>query len=127
MPRTKIHFDDDVVIYRSAEDGGWVAHSLRTDQIGAGDRIVDALAELIRAVHGLLHLAEEDETIAYLREAPAEVQDLAADANVLPLEIFEVAHKMATGTWPSYLKVDVTPEGTDQRPFKTRVPEGAGA
>lgn len=117
-------FEDEVVIYHSEEDGCWVAHSLRTDQVGAGDRIVDALATLIRGIHGLCRLAAQDRTVGYLREAPAEIQNLARKAKVLPLEVYEVAHKMATGQWPEDLKVDVTPARPDQ-PLKTMMTEGA--
>jgi hypothetical protein len=96
----KNHGDDIAVLYRSEEDSVWVAHSLRTDQVGVGNRIVDALADLIRAVDAVLAIAHADKTVAYLREAPADIQKLRDSAKCLPGEIYEVAHKMARGQWP---------------------------
>ncbi len=93
-------FEDHVVIYHSAEDGCWIAHSLKMDQIGTGERIVDALADFIRCANALLKLADSDESIAYLREAPDAIKELARNSKVLPREIYEVAHKHATGEWP---------------------------
>ncbi|HLL89737.1 MAG TPA: hypothetical protein VK324_10555 [Tepidisphaeraceae bacterium] len=101
---------DQIVVYLSKEDGCWLAHSLRMDQIGAGERIVDALADLIRGVHAVLANATEDESLAYLREAPEEVQAIARQAQTLPAEIYEVAHKVATGEWPDELCVSVEPK-----------------
>jgi hypothetical protein len=93
-------FTDRALIYHSPDDGCWIAHSLRTDQIGTGVDMGRALADLIRAIDQLLDLADEDETIAYLREAPQEIQDRAAACKELPGEIYEVAHKLARGEWP---------------------------
>jgi hypothetical protein len=93
-------FTDQLVIYFSQEDGRWIAHSLRTDQIGTGDRIVEAVADMIAAVDTVCRNAVEDGTLAYLREAPDEIKAMAAHAQNLPLEIYEVAHKIALGEWP---------------------------
>jgi hypothetical protein len=68
---------DTVVIYHSPEDGCWIAHSLRSDQIGTGRHPIEALADLIKAIKQVFDLAKRDKTIAYLREAPAEIQALA--------------------------------------------------
>jgi len=94
------HFADAAVIYHSKEDGCWIAHSLKTDQIGTGDQVIDALADLIRGVRALLKLAMKDPTIAYLREAPQNIKDLARKSKKLPGEIFEVAYRRVTGKWP---------------------------
>ncbi|MGC9261671.1 MAG: hypothetical protein ACP5I8_16525 [Phycisphaerae bacterium] len=80
------HFSDTAVIYHSTEDNCWIAHSLRTDQIGTGERVVDALADLIRGVRAVLRLAQKDESIAYLREAPPEIKKLATRSRKLPHE-----------------------------------------
>jgi hypothetical protein len=122
MPNPLPSITDRIVVYFSPEDQCWIAHSLRMDQIGTGERIVDAMATLIRGASAVLECAAEDETLAYLREAPEEIQQKARDAKDLPLEIYEVAHKMALGKWPAYLKVDVEPN-ENGGPFATNVPE----
>jgi len=96
-----IEFTDQAVIYHSAEDGCWIAHSLRTDQLGTGADMTRALADLIRAIHQVLDVSAADETIAFLREAPAPIQALAKTSKPLPREIYEVAHKMVHGNWPA--------------------------
>ena len=118
----KIGFADTVVIYYSREDRCWVAHSLRTDQIGTGNRIVDALADVMRAVDQVCALAASDSSIAYLREAPAEIRKLARRAKKLPGEIHEIAHRMARGSWPRDIRVDVTPTRQSES-FTTRLGE----
>lgn len=100
MKKQTLHFSDTAVIYHSQEDNCWIAHSLRTDQIGTGDQVVDALADLLRGVRAVLRLAEKDESIAYLREAPGEIKKLASRSKKLPGEIFEIAYRHATGGWP---------------------------
>jgi hypothetical protein len=91
-------FTDTAVIYRA--EGRWIAHGLHTDQIGVGDRIVDALADYFVAVDQVLELAREDETIAYRCEAPPDIQMMLSESEPLPAEIYEVAHKIARGVWP---------------------------
>jgi len=59
-----------------------------------------ALADLIRGVDQLLEIAGEDGTVAYLREAPKEIQQMLGNGKPLPKEIYEVAHKLARGEWP---------------------------
>ena len=92
-PKTKknSHFSDAAVIYHSRQDGCWIAHSLETDQIGTGERAVEALADLIRAVGSVLALARADQSIAYLRDAPPKIKAITAKNKKLPPEIFEVA------------------------------------
>lgn len=94
------NFEDTALIYHSQEDGCWIAHSLRTDQIGTGVDMGRALADLIRGIDSLLEVAREDETMAYLREAPDDIKARAAASRKLPREIYEVAHKIARGEWP---------------------------
>jgi hypothetical protein len=106
----KINLSDSIVIYHSSEDRCWVAHSLRTDQIGTGDDVVTALAAVIRGLDSLCELAEEDETIAYLREAPPEIQAMEATATPLLKELFEIAHKKARGEWPDDQPVTMSPD-----------------
>ena len=120
---SRISFQDEVVVYRSKQDGCWIAHSLRADQIGTGERVVEALADLIRAMRALTDLARRDESIAYLREAPADVQAIAKRSTPLPKEVFEVAHKMVTGEWPDEFELDFRPKN-DHATFKAALPEG---
>lgn len=93
-------FKDTCVIYYSRTDKCWVAHSLRMDQIGAGDCVVEALAELIKAVDHVLHCAQRDATLGVLREAPAWVRAKVTNAQKLPAEVYEIAYKMVRGQWP---------------------------
>jgi hypothetical protein len=96
----KKHQADSVVIYFSTEDDCWVAHSLRTDQIGVGERIVDALANVLKGIYLIQEEALKDGSLAVYREAPKEIQALAKRAKNLPNEIFDVAHMMVHGEWP---------------------------
>lgn len=100
----KKRLEDIAVIYRSDEDGVWVAHSLRTDQIGTGDGVVDALADLLRAIDTVWEIARADKSVAFLREAPKDIQRLSKSAKRLPAEIYEVAHKLARGQWPAEIE-----------------------
>ena len=115
-----IDLHDKVVIYQSKEDGGWIAHSLRTDQIGYGDSIVDALADVMKAVDQVCRAAEQDPTLAYLRDAPKLMKRLFKNAKPLPKEIYEVAHRKVHGQWPKDWTV-LPQEGADA--FKTQIRE----
>lgn len=116
-------FRDAAVIFFSQEDGCWIAHSLRTDQCGTGVGIAYALADLIRAVDQVCEIAREDETVAYLREAPQDIQKMAATGKKLPREIYEVAHKMARGQWPENIEPEF--KAQDDQAFTAEVCEGA--
>jgi hypothetical protein len=72
MANKTIPLNEEAVIYFSEEDQCWIAHGLHADQIGTGERIVDALADFIKAVDQILDEAAKDESLAYLREAPAD-------------------------------------------------------
>ena len=100
MARSWQRVEEGFVIYESREDGCWIAHGIRSDQIGTGDSVVEALADAIRAVGQVVSLANEDPTIEPFRGAPARIRKMAERAAPLPGEIFEIAHKMATGEWP---------------------------
>lgn len=99
------------VIYESRKDKCWIAHSLRTDQIGTGRDIIEALADLLCAVDQLLELAQEEPDIEVFRAAPASIQNKAATATRLPQEIYEIAHRKARGDWPVCIKVSVPKRG----------------
>src|SRR5665213_453784 len=118
----KIDLTEPAVLYHSEEDACWIAHGLRTDQIGTGDRLVTALADLMRAVRALCEMAEKDESIAYLRPAPPEIFERFRNAKPLPKELSEISHKMAFGEWPSYLLADIRPED-ENGSFTTEVVE----
>ena len=77
-------FDDSAAIFFSQEDNCWIAHSLRTDQIGTGKNAVDALADVIRAVNQVCCQAQCDKSLAYLREAPPKIQKIAKSTCKLP-------------------------------------------
>ena len=104
---TKIRpFEDQCVIYFSKEDDNWIAHSLRTDQVGIGDCIIDALADLIKAVNSIIKEAAKDQTITVMREAPANIQKLLGKADELPREMVEIAYKKVHGQWPKTIKLE---------------------
>jgi hypothetical protein len=118
-------FDDIAVIYFSKEDGAWVAHSLKTDQVGIADSQVNALAQLIRLVHALCDEAESDPTVRVFEDAPAEVHAMAKKSKKLPGEIFEVAHRKAMGRWPEEWTVESDTD--NQTSFVAEVRESACA
>jgi hypothetical protein len=112
------------VIYESAEDGCWVAHGLRTDQIGTGDCVVDALVDFIRALDQIIKVAGREKNVELYRPAPPEIRAKAKTAKKLPREICEIAHKTLCGKWPSGLDVCVKPpkRGTLKTTVREPVP-----
>ena len=56
----------------------------------------------------MLKLAEDDQTVSYLRNAPREIQELARRSTPLPGEVFEVAQKIAMGKWPDLIEPEFT-------------------
>ncbi len=109
------------VIYKSLEDACWVAHGLRTDQIGMGDSIVEALADFMRAIDQVRKVAAQGRNVALYRPAPAEIRAKAKTARPLPREIYEIAHKKVYGKWPADLPVTVKPRS--RQTFKAVVDE----
>jgi hypothetical protein len=93
------------LIFYSQEDKCWIAHSLKTDQFGTGDCVVDALVDGIKAVEQVLKLAKRRSKIKVQRDAPKEIINLAKKAAPLPRELFEIAHKRLYGQWPAEIKV----------------------
>jgi len=104
--------DDICVIYYSRDDDCWIAHGLNTDQIGTGDCVLHALADLMTALKQLGELAAEDETIEVRRDAPVSIRKKVASAQRLPRELYEIAHKMVHGDWPN---IEVKIEGRGRR------------
>jgi hypothetical protein len=100
LDRKRPEFSETIVIYHSPDEGGWVAHGLRTDQVGIAASPVDALAQFIRLLRQLLKEAAVDLSISIHREAPYDVQEMAGRSRMLPEEIVEVAHWKALGRWP---------------------------
>ena len=98
MPRKEIH--DSAVIYYEQDEGMYVAHGVRTDQIGTGKSITLALADLIRAVDQVARLVEREPHLDLYRDAPDEIRQAAKHAPKLPDEMFEVAYKIAHDEWP---------------------------
>ena len=99
---------DQILIYWSTDDDAFVAHGINTDQMGMGPRVVDALAGAIQAIACLGEESVRDPNVTIYSPAPAEVRELFEQADELPKEIFEIAHKMAIGEWPDYLTVDLS-------------------
>lgn len=97
-------FTDTIFLYWSDDDDAYVGHSLSTDQVGVGDRLVDALAETIRMIEHARAMHREDPEIELFCSAPVEVVELAKQSKELPKEIYEIAHKMVHGKWPEYLQ-----------------------
>lgn len=117
--RSKRPFRETCVIYESSEDGCWVAHGLRTDQIGMGNCVVDALADFMKAVDQVLKVASQGKNISVSRSAPPEILAMAKTARPLPREIYEIAHKKLYGHWPREFCVGAPPKQT----FKTTLSE----
>lgn len=103
-------FWDIYAIYFSKSDKCWIAHSLRTDQFGTGDCVVDAFVDGMKAVDQVIELAKKQPDIQVLRDAPEEIQQIAKNAMRLPDEIFEIAHKKLYGEWPEELPFDLNPK-----------------
>jgi len=120
--RSRKAFSETCVIYESAEDACWVAHGVRTDQMGLGDSIVDALVEYMKAIEQVLKVASEGKDITILRPAPSEVRAMAKRAKELPEEIFEIAHKKLYGKWPRHISINVD---SSAKVFRTKVTEPA--
>lgn len=107
----KQRFRDTFVIFHSTEDQCWIAHSLRTDQFGTGECVVDALVDGMKAVDQVVALAKKKPDIQVLSDAPEQIQQIAKKAQPLPKEIYEIAHKKLYGDWPEYVRIqfDVEP------------------
>ena len=110
---------DACVIYYSRDDHCWIAHGLHTDQVGTGDCVLHALADLMTALQQVAELAAEDPSITMLREAPRSVQRQAETAKPLPRELYEIAHKMVHGEWPDSIEVRIAPKRRQR--FKTEL------
>jgi hypothetical protein len=118
-------FQDECLLYYSDEDRCWIAHSLRSDQVGTGPDVVQALADLIKAIDQILALARREGDIEILREAPSEIKEKMKSANHLPNELYEIAHKIARGTWPEGFKVEAQPTETER--YRTPIEEPVSA
>ena len=123
MARDQDNLNETLLIYYSEEDQRWVAHGLRTDQIGDGESMLGALVDAMRAIDAVFLAAHDDPTLASLREAPEEIQKIAKDAKLLPRELYEIAYRRVRGSWPDDMQVEVRPKtGTA---FKTEIREEA--
>jgi hypothetical protein len=98
--------EEKFVVYFSKDDDCWLAHGLRTDEIGTGDCVVDAVADFIKAIDQIARLAEREGDIEIFRDAPKDIQRMAKTAKPLPEEIYEIAHRRARGDWPRDFHVD---------------------
>lgn len=100
---------DVFAIYYSKKDKCWIAHSLRTDQFGTGDSLVDALVDGMKAVDQVVALAKKQPKVKLFCDAPAEIQQIAKNAKRLPYEVYEIAYKKLYGNWPKDLEVEFKP------------------
>lgn len=100
---------DEILVYYSQQDKAWLAHSFRTDQIGSGECILEAVESLLRGIKSIMDLAKEDPSIEVWREATADVQARAKSAKTLPYEFVEIAHRRVHGNWPKELPVQAKP------------------
>jgi len=100
-----MHNSDTTVIYPSVNDGCWVAHSLRTDQIGIGKSPFEALVNLIQALC-LLTEDSDDKTLKIFRDAPPEIQEMVNHAEKMTYEVYEIAYKRVHGEWPPTIEPD---------------------
>lgn len=95
--RSLHEFMDTFAIYYSRENGYWIAHSLRTDRVGKGDCIVNALVDGLRAVKQVVDQTRRKRGTQVFRPAPDDVQEIAQTAEKLPDEIYQRALKMYHG------------------------------
>lgn len=107
MAQNGASFVDKCLIYYSHDDNCWVAHSLRTDQVGLGDGVVDALVDLMTGTGNLLAMAKSDPSIAIFRDAPEDIQKRAAQASPLSQAIIQIAYERYTNRLPKEYKVDI--------------------
>ncbi len=85
-------FGDIIVLYPSVDDvepGLWVAHSARTDQVGVGHDLIEAIRELALSVRTLLEEAAKDPTVRVEQPAPLEVLRKLQGATSLPKPLLE--------------------------------------
>jgi hypothetical protein len=88
---------DHCVIYYSKKDMCWIAHSLYTDQVGTGEDIRDALAELISAIRSLIAIYIKCKDIRLWRDAPQETFKLEKKSKPLREDIYREAIEIALG------------------------------
>jgi hypothetical protein len=77
---------DGILVYYSPQDRVWFAHSLRTDQIGCGDGILEAIESLLRGIKTILEMRKPDPSIELWHEAPPSIQSKFKNAKPLPCE-----------------------------------------
>jgi hypothetical protein len=75
---------DGILVYYSHQDRAWLAHSLRTDQIGCGDCILSAIESLLRGIKTIMEMSKADRSIEVWHEAPPAIQAKVKNAKPLP-------------------------------------------
>lgn len=114
---------DECVIYYSKQDGCWIAHSLRTDQIATGKCVLDAYVALLSVIESLLQVATMEKDIRILREAPKDIQARAERAIPLPGDLCDYAYKRIHGEWPSEYGLTFAAPPSKNRPLKLKIRE----
>lgn len=89
------------LVYNSSADGCWIAHSLKTDQIGTGECVINALADMIKAVNQVHELAKKGSDIAFYQPPPKSILSKMKKARELPIQFIEIAYRIATNQWPN--------------------------
>ena len=97
------------LIYYSKTENLWIAHGLRTDQIGVGDCVLDAYVDYLHGMIDLVDLSKEVDHIEIFRTPPKKILKKAEKAQLLPRELYDVAYKRVHGDWPQDLKVTTKP------------------
>ena len=83
---------DEFVVYRAPEDEGqFIAHSIRTDQIGMADTVGGAMYELLVALQNLYTEHARNPEIRVERTALESVQRLYFNSDPLPEPYWEEA------------------------------------
>ena len=125
-PKNKMrNFWDIFAIYFSKPDNCWIAHSLRTDQFGTGDCVLNAFVDGMKAVDQVIELAKKQPDTEIFNDAPEEIKQIAKNAIPLPKEISEIAHKKLYGKWPKELPVEFKPKPSVS--FTRKILEEVGA
>ncbi len=100
-------FKDKCVIYYSRADHAWIAHSLRTDQLGYGECVVDALVDLLIGTRNLLALKRKDPDIELFHSPPPKIKRYVKNASPLPPVLWEIALGRFLKKIPYRIHVDV--------------------
>lgn len=123
------HFVDHFLVYPSEhEDGKFVAHSLRTGQVGVATCVEEAIYSLFKAILNLLDEINSDENVAWQKAAPPEIcHKFAETMNTVPSGLINRALnrcRQDRANWEPYIGADEPDE--DQIGGSWRDEDGSG-